>query len=57
VPVELAAALAREPVAQAAFDRLGRSERYAVILPVLKARTPQARARVVAREVARLVGG
>jgi uncharacterized protein YdeI (YjbR/CyaY-like superfamily) len=57
VPVELAAALARDPLAHAAFDRLGRSERYAVILPVLKALTPQARAQVVAREVARLVGG
>lgn len=51
----LAAALAAEPRAQDAFDRLGRSERYAVILPVLKARTDRARATVVAREVARLI--
>lgn len=55
VPPELAAALAADPRAQAAFDQLGRSERYAVILPVLKARTDQARATVVAREVARLI--
>jgi hypothetical protein len=29
---------------EAAFESLGRSERYAVILPLLKARTPQQRA-------------
>jgi uncharacterized protein YdeI (YjbR/CyaY-like superfamily) len=57
VPAELAAALALDSRAKAAFDRLGRSDRYAVILPVLKARTPQARALVVARAVARLGGG
>lgn len=53
-PPDLAAALAAHPRAAAAFDNLGRSERYAVILPVLKALDPPARARVVAREVARL---
>jgi hypothetical protein len=47
--------LAAELRAQAAFDQLGRSERYAVILPVLKARTVRARATAVAREVARLI--
>ena len=40
--------------AQAAFERLGRSERYAVILPLLKARTPETRAKTLARAVARL---
>jgi uncharacterized protein YdeI (YjbR/CyaY-like superfamily) len=54
VPDDLAAALAADATAYAAFERLGRSERYAVILPLLKARTPEARAKVLAREVARL---
>jgi len=54
VPPDLAAALAADPRAGAAFERLGRSGRYAVILPLLKARTPQARARILARAVARL---
>jgi uncharacterized protein YdeI (YjbR/CyaY-like superfamily) len=56
VPADLAAALAGDGLANAAFERLGRSDRYAVILPLLKARTPEARARVLAREVARLAG-
>jgi uncharacterized protein YdeI (YjbR/CyaY-like superfamily) len=43
----LAAALAGHGLANAAFERLGRSDRYAVILPLLKARTPEARARVL----------
>jgi hypothetical protein len=40
--------------AKAAFERLGKSGRYAVILPLLKARTAQTRARILARAVARL---
>jgi uncharacterized protein YdeI (YjbR/CyaY-like superfamily) len=43
----LAAALAGDGLANAAFERLGRSDRYAVILPLLKARTPEARAGVL----------
>jgi len=54
VPPDLAAALAGDARASAAFDRLGRSDRYAVILPLLKARTPTARARLLAQAVARL---
>ena len=54
VPPDLAAALAADPVAAASFERLGRSGRYALILPVLKARTPAARATQVARAVAGL---
>lgn len=54
VPSDLAAALAANPPAGAAFDRLGRSDRYALILPLLKARTAQTRARLLARAVARL---
>lgn len=56
VPPDLAAALAAEPAAAAAFGRLGRSERYQLILPLLKIRTPKGRAALVARTVARLAG-
>ena len=54
VPPDLAAALASDTRANAAFERLGKSRRYAVILPLLKARTPQTRARTLARAIARL---
>jgi uncharacterized protein YdeI (YjbR/CyaY-like superfamily) len=54
VPADLAAALASDSRAKAAFDRLGRSDRYAVILPLLKARTAQTRTKVLARAVERL---
>jgi uncharacterized protein YdeI (YjbR/CyaY-like superfamily) len=47
VPPDLAAALAGDARANAAFERLGRSDRYAVILPLLEARTPETRARAV----------
>ena len=47
-------ALEASAPAQAAFERLSRSERYAVILPLLKARTPETRAKTLARAVARL---
>ncbi len=53
-PSDLVAALASNPVAAAAFDGLGKTERYAVILPILKARTPAARSRVLAQAIARL---
>jgi uncharacterized protein YdeI (YjbR/CyaY-like superfamily) len=54
LPPDLVAALAGNARANAAFERLGRSDRYAVILPLLKARTPETRARILARAVARL---
>ena len=53
-PPDLAAALAADARANATFDRLSRSDRYAVIVALLKARTPQARASVLARAVGRL---
>ena len=56
VPDDLAAALAAVPVAAAAFEALGKSERYAVFLPVLKATTPASRATQVARAVQQLSG-
>jgi uncharacterized protein YdeI (YjbR/CyaY-like superfamily) len=55
-PPDLVAGLAGDDRARAAFDALGRSEQYAVILPILKARTAVARAKVVARAVERLAG-
>jgi uncharacterized protein YdeI (YjbR/CyaY-like superfamily) len=54
VPPDLTAALDADPRARAAFDGLGRSARYAVVLPVLRARTDAARARVLERAVAAL---
>lgn len=54
VPPDLAAALAGNTRATAAFERLNRSDRYAAILPVLKAHTPDARARALARAIAQL---
>ncbi|HEX2514677.1 MAG TPA: YdeI/OmpD-associated family protein [Chloroflexota bacterium] len=54
VPPDLAAALAADAPARSVFERLGQSERYAVILPLLKARTPEMRAKTLARAVARL---
>ncbi len=55
VPPDLAAALAGNARVNAAFENLGRSDRYAtVILPLLKARTAQTRARVLARALTRL---
>lgn len=54
VPADLVAALAEDPRAAAAFESLSRSERYAVILRLLKARTPERRAEILARAVADL---
>lgn len=53
-PPDLKAALAVNPAAAAAFEALSRSDRYAVILTLLKARTPQRRAELIARAVADL---
>ena len=44
VPPDLAAALAASPRAAQAFDALGRTQRYAVILHLVTARTATARA-------------
>lgn len=54
VPPDLAAALAGHTRAGAAFERLSRSDRYAVILPVLKTHSPDARARAMARAITEL---
>lgn len=44
VPPDLAAALAAEPTAREFFEQLGKTEQYLVMLPLLKATTPQTRA-------------
>jgi uncharacterized protein YdeI (YjbR/CyaY-like superfamily) len=44
VPPDLAAALSRHPEAARAFEALGKTERYAVILKLLTARSATARA-------------
>jgi uncharacterized protein YdeI (YjbR/CyaY-like superfamily) len=54
VPADLAAALAGNTEAYEAFERLGRSDRYGVILPLLKARSAEQRARLIAKAIERL---
>jgi uncharacterized protein YdeI (YjbR/CyaY-like superfamily) len=54
VPDDLAAALAGNDRARAAFEALGRGDQYALFLPLLKARTPAGRAGALRRAVATL---
>jgi uncharacterized protein YdeI (YjbR/CyaY-like superfamily) len=54
VPDDLAAALAANDRARAAFAALSRSDRYAVFLPLLKARTPTTRETALRRAIATL---
>ncbi|WP_412542840.1 YdeI/OmpD-associated family protein [Longispora sp. K20-0274] len=56
VPPDLAEALAADPVAGRAFEALGRTDRYAVILKLITARTEAARAAQLARAVVALGG-
>ncbi|MFC7496272.1 MULTISPECIES: YdeI/OmpD-associated family protein [unclassified Nocardioides] len=56
VPADLAAALDADPVAGAAFAALGRTDRYAVMLPVLRA-TTEKREAAVRRQVEQLRNG
>jgi len=57
VPPDLAAALADNAPAAAAFAGLNRTERYAVLLQLAKARTPRSRAAVLTRVLATLAAG
>ena len=57
VPADLAAALARDEPARAFFESLGRTDRYAVILRLLKARTAASRAAQLRQVVALLRAG
>lgn len=54
VPADLAAALAADPPAAAAFDKLGRTERYLLILPLLKATTPATRSTALTKTMVAL---
>lgn len=57
VPDDLAEALAADPRASAAFDALGKTDRYLVILSLWQARTAKTRAARLARAVAALSAG
>jgi uncharacterized protein YdeI (YjbR/CyaY-like superfamily) len=57
VPGDVAVALDRDARARAAFDALGRTDQYALVLPVLKAAPGGARARQVERLVADVAAG
>jgi uncharacterized protein YdeI (YjbR/CyaY-like superfamily) len=54
VPPDLAAALAASPRAASAFDSLSKTDRYAVILDVVTARSPRVRAAHINKAIAAL---
>ncbi|GAA3527157.1 hypothetical protein AFL01nite_03990 [Aeromicrobium flavum] len=54
IPSDLMAALDAAPTARAAFERLSRTDQYAIVLPLLKARSAEARVRLLERSVERL---
>jgi uncharacterized protein YdeI (YjbR/CyaY-like superfamily) len=56
VPDDLAAALAADDRARAAFESLSRTARYAVFLPLLKARSPESRTTALRRAMETLAG-
>ncbi|NKZ08066.1 YdeI/OmpD-associated family protein [Actinomadura latina] len=55
VPPDLAAALADHPQAAARFEKLGKTDRYLLILPLLKARTPAVRTSRLNKTIATLL--
>ncbi|WP_116948798.1 YdeI/OmpD-associated family protein [Jiangella endophytica] len=57
VPPDLAAALDADPARRAAFEALTRTARYAILLALMKARTPAARAKALEKALAGLPGG
>lgn len=54
VPEDLAAALAAAPFAERRFEALGKTRQYALVLPLLKARTAEGRAARITKLVAEL---
>ncbi|MCD1572539.1 YdeI/OmpD-associated family protein [Agromyces mediolanus] len=54
VPEDLAAALAAVPLAERRFEALGKTRQYALVLPLLKARTAEGRAARITKLVAEL---
>lgn len=57
VPPDLAAALAANPAAGDFFAQLGKTDQYLVMLPLLKATTPETRAARLDKAVAELAAG
>ncbi|MDR6439033.1 uncharacterized protein YdeI (YjbR/CyaY-like superfamily) [Paenarthrobacter nicotinovorans] len=57
VPEDLEAALAGNSGAREAFEQLGKTDRYLLILPILKARTTGSRAGILAKTVQKLAEG
>jgi uncharacterized protein YdeI (YjbR/CyaY-like superfamily) len=57
VPPDLTAALRENPRARAAFESLGRTERYQIVLGLLKARTDRTRKSRLERTLAALASG
>ncbi|MQY04765.1 YdeI/OmpD-associated family protein [Actinomadura macrotermitis] len=54
VPPDLAEALERSERARAAFEALGKTDRYLLVLPLHKARTPESRAARLRKAIAAL---
>jgi uncharacterized protein YdeI (YjbR/CyaY-like superfamily) len=54
LPDDLAVALEQNPRAKAAFQRLGKTDQYLTMLPVLRARTKRSRAAQLSAAVAKL---
>lgn len=56
IPPDFSAALKQNAKAKRAFDALDKSGQYAVVLPILKATTPAARAKRVEKAIGKLAG-
>jgi uncharacterized protein YdeI (YjbR/CyaY-like superfamily) len=57
VPPDLAAALAANPQAASAFESLGKTDRYAVILDIVTARNPRTHLAHLRKVIAALEAG
>ena len=57
VPADLAAALEQNSRARSYFEQLGKSDRYQVILPLLKAKTPKSRTLLLDKTISMLEAG
>jgi hypothetical protein len=57
IPPDLAAALAADPVAQRAFDKLAYSHKQRHVLPIDDAKTPETRAKRIAKVVETMKAG
>ncbi|MGR0161935.1 YdeI/OmpD-associated family protein [Paenarthrobacter nitroguajacolicus] len=57
VPEDLQTALEGNQAARETFEHLGKTERYLIILQVLKARSPESRAKILKKAVEKLAAG